>query len=156
MRKTYTTAFKAKVVLEVLREEHTLSQIAGKYEIHPNQITRWRKAVVEGILAVWNSISANRDELIADCRAARTVLCDCAAIDAELAELSREIEVVTDLSRKAIHEIACNADDQRVLNKRLNVAAGCATFPLLAGRKPLSFSSVQMIIIKTEAKLQFL
>jgi len=49
MRKTYTTAFKAKVVLEVLREEQTLSQIAGKYEIHPNQITRWRKAVVEGI-----------------------------------------------------------------------------------------------------------
>jgi len=49
MRKTYTTGFKAKVVLEVLREEQTLSQIAGKYEIHPNQITRWRKAVVEGL-----------------------------------------------------------------------------------------------------------
>jgi transposase-like protein len=49
MRKTYTAAFKAKVVLEVLREEQPLSQIAGKYEIHPNQITRWRKAVVEGI-----------------------------------------------------------------------------------------------------------
>jgi len=49
MRKTYTSAFKAKVILEVLREEQTLSQIAGKYEIHPNQITRWRKAVVERI-----------------------------------------------------------------------------------------------------------
>jgi len=49
MRKTYTSAYKAKVILEVLREEQTLSQIAGKYEIHPNQLTRWRKGVIEGL-----------------------------------------------------------------------------------------------------------
>ena len=49
MRKTYATAYKAKVIMELLREEQTLSQIAGKYEIHPNQLARWRKAVVEGI-----------------------------------------------------------------------------------------------------------
>ena len=49
MRKTYTTAFKAKVILELLREEQTLSQIAGKYGIHPNQLVRWRKAVIEGM-----------------------------------------------------------------------------------------------------------
>ena len=49
MRKTYTSAFKAKVILELLREEQTLSQIAGKYEIHPNQLTRWKKTAVEGI-----------------------------------------------------------------------------------------------------------
>ena len=45
-------------------------------------------------------------------------LCDCTAIDAEIAELHREIEVVTDLSRKAIHEIAHNAADQEGLNER--------------------------------------
>jgi transposase len=35
--------------MELLREEETLPQIAAKYEIHPNQLTRWRKAVIEGI-----------------------------------------------------------------------------------------------------------
>ena len=49
MKKTYTTEFKAKLVLELLREELTISQLSSKYEVHPNQITRWRKAVVEGM-----------------------------------------------------------------------------------------------------------
>lgn len=49
MRKTYTHEFKARIVLEILREEHTLAQIAAKYEVHPNQLTRWKKTVVEGI-----------------------------------------------------------------------------------------------------------
>ena len=76
--------------------------------------------IKEHFLAAWNSIAANREELIADCRAAKAVLCDCQAIDAELAELQREIDVVTDLSRKAIQEIAHNATDQEGLNKRNN------------------------------------
>ena len=79
-----------------------------------------KAGVKERFLAVWNGMAANRDQLIADCRAAKAVHCDCAAIDAEMAELSREIEVVTDLSRKAIHEIARNAADQEGLNERNN------------------------------------
>ena len=49
MKKTYTSDFKSKVILELLREEMTLSQLSSKYEIHPNQLTRWKKAVLEGI-----------------------------------------------------------------------------------------------------------
>ena len=49
MKRTYTTKLKAQVVLELLREEQTISQLSSKYEIHPNQITRWKKAVLEGI-----------------------------------------------------------------------------------------------------------
>ena len=49
MKKSYTSEFKAKVVIELLREELTISQISSKYEVHPNQITRWKKTVVEGI-----------------------------------------------------------------------------------------------------------
>jgi putative transposase len=49
MKKTYTTEFKAKVVLEMLREEQTVSQLASKYEVHASQLSRWRKAVIEGL-----------------------------------------------------------------------------------------------------------
>jgi putative transposase len=49
MKKTYTAEFKAKVVLELLREEQTISQLASKYEIHASQLSRWRKAVIEGL-----------------------------------------------------------------------------------------------------------
>jgi putative transposase len=49
MKKNYTPEFKAKVVLELLREELTLGQLAAGYGVHPNQVSRWRKTVIEGI-----------------------------------------------------------------------------------------------------------
>ena len=49
MKKTYTAEYKAKVVLEMLREELTMAQIASKYEVHPTQLRRWKKAVMDGI-----------------------------------------------------------------------------------------------------------
>jgi putative transposase len=42
MRKQYTSAFKAKVVQELLKEEKTLAQIASEYEVHPTQLKNWR------------------------------------------------------------------------------------------------------------------
>lgn len=45
-RKVYDGAFKARVVLEVLRGEKTLSEIASEYGIHPNQIVTWKKQVL--------------------------------------------------------------------------------------------------------------
>ena len=49
MKKTYTSEYKAKVVLELLREELTLAQVSSKYEIHPSQLNRWKKTVQEGL-----------------------------------------------------------------------------------------------------------
>ena len=47
MRKKYTSEFKSKIVLEILREEKTLSQIASENEVHPNQISKWKKEAME-------------------------------------------------------------------------------------------------------------
>jgi len=49
MSKQYTTAFKAKVVRELLREEKTLVQIAAEYEVHPTQLKNWRAIALEGL-----------------------------------------------------------------------------------------------------------
>ena len=49
MKKTYRSELKAKAVLELLREEDTISQIASKYEVHPNLLNKWRKAAIEGL-----------------------------------------------------------------------------------------------------------
>ena len=45
-RKSYTPAFKAEIVQELLREEQTLNQIASKHGVHLNQLRRWREAAV--------------------------------------------------------------------------------------------------------------
>ena len=76
--------------------------------------------IKERFLTAFNQLMHDRDGLIEDCRLAQNVLCDTAAIDTELAELFREIEVVTELSRKAIYENARTAVDQTEWAERNN------------------------------------
>lgn len=46
-RKQYTPKFKAKVALEAIREERTLTQLASQYHVHPIQVGQWRKTALE-------------------------------------------------------------------------------------------------------------
>jgi len=46
-RKQYSPRFKAKVALEAIGGERTLSQLAGQYRVHPVQIGQWRKTALE-------------------------------------------------------------------------------------------------------------
>jgi len=52
-RKRYDPEFKAKVAFEALKGEDTLSSIASKYGIHPNQITKWKKQLQSGMKEVF-------------------------------------------------------------------------------------------------------
>jgi transposase-like protein len=42
-RRQFTAEFKAKVALQALKEQKTLTQLADEYELHPTQITEWKK-----------------------------------------------------------------------------------------------------------------
>ena len=52
-RKTYTAAFKANVVLELLREEKPLAQVAAQYEVHPSQLRKWKQTALEQLPEVF-------------------------------------------------------------------------------------------------------
>jgi len=76
--------------------------------------------IKQRFLNAFNALMGKREELLANCRLAQSYLCDCSEIDAELAELGQEIEVVTELSKKAIYENARVVVSQDEFNKRNN------------------------------------
>jgi transposase len=41
-RRKFTPEEKAEIVIEVLREERTLNEIAAEHDVHPNQLSRWK------------------------------------------------------------------------------------------------------------------
>ncbi len=49
MRKRHDKAFKAKVALESLKEDKTIQELARQYEIHPSQVLKWKKKLIEGV-----------------------------------------------------------------------------------------------------------
>jgi len=54
-RKVYTAAFKAKVGLEALSEKRTLNEIAQSYAVHPVQVSQWKREIVEGVPALFET-----------------------------------------------------------------------------------------------------
>jgi len=48
-RKNYSSEFKVKVALEAIKGQKTLNEIASKFEVHPNQVTQWKKQALEGM-----------------------------------------------------------------------------------------------------------
>ena len=46
-RRNHSPILKAKVALAALSGEHTLAELAQKYDVHPNQITEWKRQLQE-------------------------------------------------------------------------------------------------------------
>jgi transposase len=46
-RKQHSPAFKARVAIEAIRGEKTLSQLGSQFKVHPIQIAKWRKSAME-------------------------------------------------------------------------------------------------------------
>jgi transposase len=53
MKKRYTAKQKAQIVLEILKEERSIAQIASEYGIHTNQLYRWKAQALENLASLF-------------------------------------------------------------------------------------------------------
>jgi transposase-like protein len=52
-RRNHGAVFKAKVALEAIKGEQTLSELASRFQVHPNQITQWKQQLLQGASEVF-------------------------------------------------------------------------------------------------------
>lgn len=67
MRRQHNAAFKAKVALEAVKGEKTITQISSEFSVHPNQIRQWRRRLLEMLPDLFSDrrkrADKDRDEL---------------------------------------------------------------------------------------------
>jgi transposase-like protein len=62
-RRNHAPAFKAKVALEAFKCEQTIVELSQRYQVHPNQITKWKKQFMENAADIFGQGEKQDPEL---------------------------------------------------------------------------------------------
>lgn len=61
VRRTHSAAFKAKVALAAMAGDKTLAELAQRFEVHPNQVTEWKRQLGERAADVFGGAAASAE-----------------------------------------------------------------------------------------------
>ena len=92
VRKRYTPPQKTAIVLELLKEEDTLSQIAARHGVHPNLLRKWKAQALEGLPGLFSDDDRDRRALATEHQR---------QLDELFAEIGRLTTQVTWLKKKS-------------------------------------------------------
>ena len=81
-RRNHSAAFKAKVAVEAVKGEKMIAEIAQRHDVHPNQVTEWRRQLLERATDVFDGGAA---------RAAAEPAVDLKALHAKIGQLTLDV-----------------------------------------------------------------
>ena len=55
-RRNHSAVFKAKVAMDALRDGQTIAEVAQRHDVHPNQVTEWRRQLQERAADVFGGV----------------------------------------------------------------------------------------------------
>lgn len=65
-RKQHSPEFKAKVALEAVKGEETVSELASRFGVHPTMIHQWKRALLDGASGVFERAGRRKPEINGD------------------------------------------------------------------------------------------
>lgn len=66
LKRVHPPAFKSRVAVEAIKEQKTIAQISSQFEVHPTQITKWKKSALEAIEVMFSSGNGSKKTYIKD------------------------------------------------------------------------------------------
>ena len=60
IRKRHSAAFKAKVALEAAKQAETITELAKRHQVHPVQISQWKKQLLDGAEGLFGNEAVGR------------------------------------------------------------------------------------------------
>ncbi len=90
MRKQYTAAFKAKLVLELLKESKSLSQLAAEHKVHPTQLRQWRDAALKELPSLFDKKDHTTDLVAAHERQVEELYSEIGRLTTQVAWLKKK------------------------------------------------------------------
>lgn len=61
-KRTFTNEQKFKIVLEAIKGQKQITEIASEYNVHPNQITNWKRQFMENGAEVFSKKAAKKEK----------------------------------------------------------------------------------------------
>lgn len=61
-RRNHSAEFKARVALEAVRGENTIAELAARFEVHPNQITQWKKQALDELPGLFSKKRGRKEK----------------------------------------------------------------------------------------------
>ncbi len=62
IRKSYSGSFKGKIALEAVKLEKTIAELSSQYEVHPNQIRKWKSTLLSHVGDIFEDKRQKRDK----------------------------------------------------------------------------------------------